>query len=385
MTSKEPQEREQGRVAETSDRTRCAGCGIKLQTEDASRLGYVPAKSLDKDPVICQRCFRIKHYNDLSGATLNQDDFLKILGGIAGTNSLVVHIVDLFDFEGSLIAGLQRFIGNNPVLLVVNKTDLLPKAVNSNRILNWVQKQAKEFGLKTVDIALVSAKKNIGFDQLLTRMDQYRKGRDVYVVGATNVGKSTLINRLIRDYSDLEAELTTSPYPGTTLDLVRIPLDDGKAIIDTPGIVYRHRLTELVNKRELPTILPNSVLKPMIYQLNEEQTLFFGALARMDFVRGARQSFTCYVSEALKLHRTKLERADELYAEHKGELLAPPALEHLEELPPLVKHPIRIPRGGKTDVLISGLGWIAVGGESGAELVVWAPKGVKVAVRPALL
>jgi len=379
MNSKEPQEQV------SAEGQTCAGCGVKLQTADPSRLGYVPAKTLQKEPVICQRCFRIKHYNDLSGATLNQDDFLKILGGIAETSSLVVHIVDLFDFEGSLIPGLQRFIGNNPVLLVVNKTDLLPKAVNQNRILNWVQRQAKEFGLKTVDIALVSAKRKTGFDQLLARMDYHRRGRDVYVVGATNVGKSTLINRLIRDYSDLEAELTTSPYPGTTLDLVRIPLDDGKAIIDTPGIVYRHRLTELVDKTELPAILPSASLKPMIYQLNEAQTLFFGALARLDFVRGERQSFTCYVSEALKLHRTKLERADDLYTEHKGVLLAPPAFEHLDELPSLVKHPIRIPRGSKTDVLISGLGWIAVGGEAGAELVVWAPKGVKVAVRPALL
>lgn len=364
---------------------RCEGCGVKLQTEDRTKLGYVPDQALDKEPVICQRCFRIKHYNDLSGATLNQDDFLAILGSIAATDSLVVHIVDLFDFQGSLIPGLQRFIGNNPVLLVVNKTDLLPKATNLNRLRNWVQREAKEFGLRTVDVVMVSAKKNTGFDQLLERMDEYRKGRDVYVVGATNVGKSTLINRLIRDYSDLEAELTTSPYPGTTLGLVHIPLDDGKSIIDTPGIVYRHRLTELVNKQDLPVLLPSGALKPKVYQLNEGQTIFFGAFARFDFVKGERQSFTCYMSDALKLHRTKLERADELYAEHKGTLLAPPVLEHLEELPPLTKHAVRIPQGAKMDVLLSGLGWITATGTVAADLVIWAPKGVKVAIRPALI
>ena len=71
----------------------------------------------------------------------------------------------------------------------------------------------------------------------------------MYVVGGTNVGKSTLINRLIRDYSDLEQELTTSRYPGTTLDMVNIPLDDGKYIIDTPGIVYPWRFSELYRAR----------------------------------------------------------------------------------------------------------------------------------------
>ena len=145
------------------------------------------------------------------------------------------------------------------------------------------------------------------------------------MVGATNVGKSTLINRLIRDYSDLEAELTTSQYPGTTLDIVKIPLDDGKFIIDTPGIVYKHRLSELVAKKDIQALLPSEAIKPMVFQLNEQQSLFFGALARFDFVRGERQSFTCYVSSAIKIHRTKLEKADELYAEHRGVMLKPPS------------------------------------------------------------
>ncbi|WP_409341410.1 ribosome biogenesis GTPase YqeH [Paenibacillus sp. MBLB4367] len=363
----------------------CEGCGVKLQMDDPAKIGFVPEQALLKVPVICQRCFRIKHYNEMSSATLNQDDFLRMLGSIGSTRSLVVHIVDLFDFEGSLIGGLQRFIGNNPVLLVVNKIDLFPKVTNWNKLHNWVQKQAKENGLKTEGIVLVSAKKNIGFDRLLSLVAEQRKGRDVYVVGATNVGKSTLINRLIRDFSDLEGELTTSPYPGTTLDLIKIPLDDGKAIVDTPGIVYKHRLTELVDKADLRYVLPDKPLKPMVYQLNERQTLFFGSLARFDFVKGERQSFTCFMSNAIEIHRTKLDNADTLYAEHKGVLLQPPALEKLDDLPPLSRHSIRIPKGSRSDVLISGLGWIKVNGETGADLEVHVPKGVKIAVRTSLI
>lgn len=72
------------------------------------------------------------------------------------------------------------------------------------------------------------------------------------------MGKSTLINRLIRDYSDMEQELTTSRYPGTTLDMVNIPLDDGKHIIDTPGIVYPWRFSEIVSRQDLSAIMPTS-------------------------------------------------------------------------------------------------------------------------------
>ncbi|PYI51900.1 ribosome biogenesis GTPase YqeH [Paenibacillus flagellatus] len=369
----------------TAIERRCSGCGVSVQTESAERLGFAPEAALSRDPLLCQRCFRIKHYNEMSSVTPDQDEFLKILSGIGATDALVVHIVDLFDFEGSLIAGLHRFVGNNPVVLVVNKIDLLPKAINVNRILNWVRKQAKEHGLKTVEVVLCSAKKNIGFDRVVEAVAEHRGTKDVYVVGATNVGKSTLINRLIRDYSDLDAELTTSPFPGTTLDLVQIPLDDGRHIIDTPGIVYEHRLTEKIDKKDLNAVLPDKPIKPIVFQLNERQTLFFGAFARFDFVQGARQSFTCYASNALPIHRTKLERADELYAEHKGEMLSPPAKDRLDALPPLVKHAFRIPKGSLSDVVISGLGWIAVNSDAGAQIVVHAPKGVKVAIRDSLI
>jgi ribosome biogenesis GTPase YqeH len=363
----------------------CAGCGVLLQTEEKGKLGFIPAEAMQKEPIICQRCYRIKHYNESSSITLQQDDFLKLLGHVGQTKALVVKIVDIFDFEGSMISGLARFVGTNPVLLVVNKIDLLPKVTNANKIINWVQRRAKEENLKVVDIILCSAKKNIGFDRVITAVQEYRGNMDVYVVGATNVGKSTLINRLISDYSDLESELTTSQYPGTTLDLVKIPLDDGRFIVDTPGIVHTHRLTEVVKKRDLTRIMPDKPLKPMVFQLNEAQTLFFGALARFDFISGEHQSFTCYTSNAIQIHRTKLEKADDLYEEHKGVMLAPPNLADLDELPKLVKHPLHIPKGKQMDVLISGLGWIKVNSLAGAQLAVHAPKGIKVITRESLI
>ncbi|WP_168120742.1 ribosome biogenesis GTPase YqeH [Paenibacillus sp. HB172176] len=365
--------------------TSCAGCGIQLQSQQSDKPGFIPQSALQREPVICQRCFKIKHYNEASSVTVDQDDFLKLLGSIGATDSLVIHIVDLYDFEGSLIAGLQRFVGNNPVVLVVNKIDLLPKGMNHNRIRNWVQKQAKEQGLRTVDVILCSAKRNMGFEHVIDALEKRRNNRDVYVVGATNVGKSTLINRLIRDYSDMDRELTTSRYPGTTLDAVHIPLDDGKSIIDTPGIVYPSRMTEVVPRSFLGSLLPDKPIKPLVYQLNEGQTLFIGSLLRFDFVEGERQSFTLYISNALNVHRTKLERADQLYEDHKGELLGAPTLKELESIPEWSRHSLRVRPGSKQDVFIAGLGWIQVNGSHGAQIDIYAPKGVKVMLRDSMI
>ncbi|MNO14538.1 GTP-binding protein Der [compost metagenome] len=364
---------------------RCSGCGISLQSEEQNKPGYIPQQALEKEPVICQRCFRIKNYNESSSITVQQDEFLRLLGQIGGKKALVIHIVDIFDFHGSVISGLQRFIGNNPVLLAVNKIDLLPKVTNWNKVRNWVQKEAKEMGLKVEDVVLCSAKQNSGFDRLLETLGELRGDRDVYVVGATNVGKSTLINRLIRDYSDLDQELTVSRYPGTTLDMVHIPLDDGKFIIDTPGIVYSSRYTELVSPKDLGVILPDKPMKPAVYQLNEGQTIFFGGFGRFDFVQGERQSFTCFVSGRVPLHRTKLEKADDLFANHAGEMLNPPSKESIDELPEWTRHEFRIAKGSKSDLFISGLGWIKVNNELGAVVAVHVPKGIKVMVRPSII
>ncbi|WP_106768397.1 ribosome biogenesis GTPase YqeH [Paenibacillus faecalis] len=367
------------------DTKKCSGCGVLLQHTAQGEPGYLPEKAWDRDPVICQRCFRIKNYNEAASVAVDQDEFLRLLGQIGGKKALVIHIVDIFDFEGSLISGLQRFVGNNPVILAVNKIDLLPKVTNWNKVLNWVQKQCKEHGLRTIDIVLCSAKKNQGFDKLLNSMAIHRGDRDVYVVGATNVGKSTLINRLIRDYSDLEQELTTSRYPGTTLDMVNIPLDDGRYIVDTPGIVYPWRYSELVSSEDLGVVMPDKPIKPLVYQLNEGQTLFFGGLGRFDFIKGEHQSFTCFISGRLKIHRTKLERADSLFEEHAGELLSPPTRKQLEEMPEWTRHEIRVPKGSRWDLFISGLGWIKVNGDMGALVAVHVPKGVKVLHRPSLI
>ena len=50
---------------------------------------------------------------------------------------------------------------------------------------------------------------------------------------------------------------------------------------------------------------------------------------------------------------------------------------------PLEKHVYRI-GDQKTDIVISGLGWITLVG-AGQEMVVYAPKGVGVLVRPSLI
>lgn len=362
----------------------CGGCGVKIQTENVEQIGYAPPSALKKEEAVCQRCFRLKHYNEVQDVSLSDDDFLKILNEIGTKKGLVVTIIDIFDFNGSWLPGIHRFVGNNPVLLIGNKQDLLPKAVKETKLIHWMKKQAKELGLKPLDVLLVSATKGKNMTKAMQAIDHYRAGNDVYVIGCTNVGKSTFINAIIQKVTGEKDEvITTSQFPGTTLNMIKIPLDDGQALIDTPGIINDHQMAHFVSKKDLKVITPKKEIKPVVFQLNEQQTLFFGGLARLDYLHGGRRSIICYIANEIHTHRTKTEKANELYEKQVGELLQPPKKDYLEEFPPLIRHEFTIDQP-KMDIVFSGLGWVTLN-EPGAKIVAYAPKGVKVLVRSSLI
>ncbi|SEA95891.1 hypothetical protein SAMN05421743_11176 [Thalassobacillus cyri] len=361
----------------------CQGCGVKIQTEYPDQPGYAPASALEREEVICKRCFRLKNYNEVQDVPYQDDDFLQMLHQISETDSLIVNLIDIFDFNGSFIPGLARLTGNNPILLVGNKMDVLPKSVNHNKVRQWLRRSCKELGMKVEDVQLISAAKGQGIEELSAAIDRMRKGRDVYIVGTTNVGKSTFINRLISRTHGVEDAITTSYFPGTTLGFIDIPLDEESSLFDTPGVIHRHQIAHYVSDNDLKRITPKKEIKPMVFQLNDKQTLFLGGLVRMDFEEGERSSFICYVSNDLSIHRTKLENADNLYNNHIGELLSPPDETTLERLPEWKTTSFRI-ENHKTDIVISGLGWITVP-EGSVSVTIHAPQGVKVSLRESLI
>lgn len=378
----------------------CIGCGAKIQTEDKNALGFLPAGALKKkiaerdqmeavqagdegseasiktEDLYCQRCFRLRHYNEIAPTSLTDADFLRLLKEIGQHDALIVNVVDIFDFNGSLIPNLHKLTGGNDLLMVANKRDVLPKSLKVGKLTAWLRGQAASRSLKPKDILVTSAQNKDDVAELMEAIEYYRRGRDVYVVGVTNVGKSTLINAIIKSASGSEDVITTSRFPGTTLDKIEIPLDEDSALIDTPGIIHRGQMAHYLEPEDLKYVSPRKEIKPKTYQLNPEQTLFFGGLARFDFISGERQGMTAYFDNEINVHRTKLEGATEFYEKHKGELLAP-ALVGAK----LVRREFKIT--DKSDIVFSGLGWVRV--PQKAVVAAWVPEGVDVVVRKALI
>jgi len=367
----------------------CIGCGAEIQSENQNKQGYLPKsvveKSMEENNLVCKRCFRLKNYNEVSDVELGAEDFYKLIKTLSKKDGLIVKVVDIFDFSGSWIEDVIDIVGNNKdIVLVANKLDLLPKSVKQNKIKQWLFKMLKAKGIKVKDILLISAIKNHGIEEAAARIDELRNGKDVYIIGATNVGKSTFINKLIELTTGDKNVITTSHFPGTTLGMIEIPLDRVTSIYDTPGIILDYDIAHYLDAKSLKLVMPKKEIKARVFQLNAEQSLFFGGMARVDFVKGERQSFTLYASNLVDIHRTKLSNADALFEKHLGTLLKPPFEDNISIFKNQVKKNFKID-DRKIDIVISGLGWITVNSDSGCEIDIYVPEEIEVFVRESII
>lgn len=216
----------------------CKGCGALIQNKDDKLPGYVSDDLLISkrvDEIVCQRCFRIRHYSESFPYTVSNSDYLQVIDKIKSEDALIVKIVDIFDFSGSFVPAIKELTGNEDVILVGNKMDLMPKNVKPSRILNWLQVMLNAQGFTVLDSVLLSAKYGDNFDELMEKIYQYKGNRNVYIVGSSNVGKSRIINQILRRYMGAASDIVTeSLSPQTTIGLIGFQLTDETYIYDTP-------------------------------------------------------------------------------------------------------------------------------------------------------
>ena len=281
---------------------KCLGCGVTLQDENVLLEGYTV--NLEND--LCQRCFRLKNYGEYQSTTRTNEEYKEILENVGKTKDLVIYVTDLLNIEQDLF-NIREFLPNK-ILLVLNKRDVIPRSVKDEKIINYFKEKYDFF----VDIVVVSSEKNINLDLLLRRIKFFQVTKNIYVCGQTNAGKSSLINRLIKNYSESKQELTISPIPSTTLDSITIEINDHLTIIDTPGLIDEEAITNYVSEKELKSILPKKEIKPRTYQIKAGQSLLIGDLVRLDYIEGEKNSFTLYMSNSIKVKRISSLRNDSL-------------------------------------------------------------------------
>ena len=254
---------------------KCMGCGNILKGDELEHN-------------ICNRCFRLKHYGEYHVTNKDNDDYLKIINNI-DSNDLVIYVTSLLNLT---IMDLSKF---KNVIVVLTKRDILPKSVKDNKIIDYVK---NHYNFK--DIEVISSIKNYNLDNLISKIEKYNK-KKVYLIGNTNSGKSTLLNKLIENYSESDIDITTSMYPSTTLDTIEVKINDIE-FIDTPGIIDNGSVINYIDYKMLKKITPKKEVKPRTYQIKGKGSLVIEDLVRIDYETNDN-SMTIYIANSVNILR----------------------------------------------------------------------------------
>lgn len=281
----------------------CLGCGVRLQDNNILLEGYT--NDISKD--LCKRCFRLKHYGEYEMVTKSNDEYIEIIKNVGKTKSLVLYVVDLISIPQDL-GKIKEYLKNNKIILVLNKKDMLPLSVTDKKIMEYIKSLYEDL---FVDVVVVSANKNYNLDKLMRVIKKNRVYKNVYVVGNTNAGKSTLINKLIANYSIDTSLITISSMPSTTLNEIKIPFKDF-FLIDTPGLVSSHNIINYIDEDNIKKLSSQKEIKPRTYQIKRGQALIFEDFLRIDYIEGDKNSFTVFASNNINVKRINGNRHETL-------------------------------------------------------------------------
>ena len=299
---------------------KCTGCGVTLQNTNSKELGFT--KNITSS--LCERCFRIINYNEYKEVIKQNSEFIQILKKIDSTKDLVLLVIDLLN-----VNEYEKIIKNitNDKIVILTKRDLLPKSVKDEKLINYIK------NIKNVkDVVVISSNKNYNFDSLYEKINLY-------------------------NYSSNETKITTSLLPNTTVDLIKVKINDSLTLIDTPGILDDGNIINYLDKKEIKKLLPKKEIKPITYQLKNQTTLIIDNILRIDSITDS--NITIFMSNLFNIERFyKTEKLNDLeckeYNVKSGE-----------------------------DIVINGLGFIKV--TTNCSLKIYVLKGVKTYIRESLI
>ena len=152
---------------------------------------------------------------------------------------VVLELVDARMPYSSKMRGIDSLIKNKPRLMIMTKKDLC----DLDETKKWIKHYESE-GYKVIDIDL-EHNPNLtpifnAIKDLMKEVNEKREKRGmllrkarVLIIGIPNVGKSTLINRLVK-----KKAVSVGNKPGVTKSLDWIRINNEIELLDTPGILW---------------------------------------------------------------------------------------------------------------------------------------------------
>ena len=362
---------------------RCCNCGAILQCKDEKAEGYIPEHLLERDLsslLFCTSCYQGAKYNLMPAYPSLDPDYLIMMQDAQARDALIVYVVDLFSFECSFIPEITQAIEGLPIIVIANKRDLLPSSVSDDELREYVAHRFRraELRVKAEDVVLTSFTSLSNTNELYSLIQEKRQGHDVYIIGAKLAGKTLFLNAFLRNYTNnSRRSIQTADYPGTTLKVLEIPLDNSASLYDTPGTNIDNALFTRLDQTSSALVVPTERVKGRSLHLSKKEKLLIGGVARLELIEGEKTQLKCYFAKKVTLnrHHGALDESHS-FALMKRRLNVP-QLETLRSSADLDVYEIQVNETGNRDIGIEGLGWISFKGDA-QRFRIFIPKGVAV-------
>ena len=128
--------------------------------------------------------------------------------------------------------------------------------------------------------------------------------------------------------------LTESALPGTTQEMITVEqFNIGFRVIDTPGIPNMSQLSSKINSlRDLSKLMPSKEMSSFPMNVKSGYSVWMGALARLDFINGDDKHLTFVAPLDVTIHRTPIEKAEDIFLRQAGKLLMPALFQDGEDV-----------------------------------------------------